>query len=197
MRRSSLAAIILVTSSLGLAATANAQERKGFWFDVGIGVASVWPSAGGQERFGDFSGSAVNLGLGWALNPTVLAGFNMRGAEMDAPGIVSARVPVANFEGTIVYYPSVSSNLFVNGGIGLSLAVMNVDEEGETFRGEIAKGFGFSLGIGYDYYFGSGFRLTAATRYWYGRPGDLVYGDQTFSNWRHSVIDATVSIKWM
>jgi hypothetical protein len=196
MRRLRLAATILVTSSFALAATANAQERKGFWFDFGVGVGGLDVSAGGQDGSRDASGIA-GLKLGWTLNPQVLAGLNLRSATLDVQGAITGAFDVYNVEATVVYYPSVSSGFFVSGGVGGSFLDLVIEEQGTTLTGNISKGLGLSVGAGYDYYLGRGFSITPAASFWYGRTGDVRFRGQTvLTDWSHNVIDATVSIKF-
>jgi hypothetical protein len=175
---------------------ASAQERKGFWFDFGVGLGSAGVSADGVNASREGAG-IVALRLGWALNPQLLAGFELRTAAMDLDGDVSGSFFASNVQGILVYYPRVSSGLFVNGGVGGSFLDVSFEDRGTTLTGNISKGFGVSAGIGYDFYLGRGFSLTPAAGFWYGQTGDVTFrGATVFTGWSHNVVDATISIKF-
>ena len=179
-----------------LASTASAQERKGFWFDFGVGTGSAGVSADDVDSTREGTG-IVALRLGWALNPRLLAGFELRGAAMDLDGDVTGSFFASNVQGILVYYPRAASGLFVNGGIGGSFLDVSFEDQGTTFTANISKGFGFSAGIGYDFYLGRGFSLTPAAGFWYGNTGDVGFrGATVLTGWSHNVIDATISIKF-
>jgi hypothetical protein len=175
-----------------LAATASAQERKGFWFDFGVGVGSSGISTGIDEARD--SAGIVALKLGWALNRQLLMGMEIRMMTLDVTGDIVGVLAAYNVHGTILYYPRASSGFFLSGGLGGAFLDLDPDDQDLT---NVAKGFGLSAGVGYDFYLGRGFSLTPATTFWYGNTGGGSLNAQTsLADWNHNVIDATISIKF-
>lgn len=187
---------LLAVSCFALASDASAQERKGFWFDLGIGIGSAGISSGGADESRGAAGTG-EFRVGWAVNPRFLVGFELRAISVDIAGDIVGTMGAYNVEGVVLYYPRASSRLFVSGGIGGSVLDLEVEEQGTTLSATIAKGFGVSAGIGYDIYLGRGFSLTPAASFWYGHPGDATFrGERFLTDWSHNVVDATVSIKF-
>lgn len=177
---------------------AEAQERKGFWFDFGVGAGSVGLSADGASSEDDRIGSGVaSLSLGWALSPRLLAGFDLRVSVLDVQGDIEGEMALGNFMATLAYYPRDTSGFFVKGGIGGALVDLSFEQQNTTLTTNLAKGLGLSGRVGYDFYLGRGFSVTPSGGVSYGRTGDLVFlGETLFSNWRYTVLDATVSISF-
>ena len=196
MRRPFAVVTVVAMSCVALASEAIAQERKGFWFDVGFGVGSAGVSSDEAEG----SRGAVGIGtfkLGWALNPQLLLGMDFRLMTLDVTGDVVGTLDAYNVEAVVVYYPRVSSGLFILGGVGGSFLDLNIEEQGSTLTSNVAKGIGLSAGVGYDFYLGRGFSLTPAATFWYGHTGDVTFrGGTLASDWSHNAVDATVSIKF-
>lgn len=190
----------LACVAIALPSTASAQERKGFWGSFGLGQGSVGVSAETaasrpfqEKRDG---GGVVELDLGWALNQQLLAGLEFKAMFATLPGDI-ATLDVANVSATLTYYPRPASNFFVRGGVGGSFLDLTFDTPEASPSVETGKGIGFSTGVGYDVYLGRGFSLTPAVGFWYGRPGDLrVAGQTLLRDWKHNVVDVTLSIKF-
>jgi hypothetical protein len=122
---------VLVLLSSVLPSTARAQERKGFWFEVGAGVGFADISADNLEGERD-TGSVVHFELGWALNPKLLVGFELRGMAGNIEGDVTGSVFISNASAIFTYYPRASSGFFVKGGVGGSFLDLAVEEQGTT-----------------------------------------------------------------
>ena len=195
MRRLIVATTVTM-SCFVLAPGASAQERRGFWFDVGIGIGSAEVSSGGVDGSRGSAGTAV-IQVGWALNPQFLVGLELRDIVLDVRGDIVGDVAAINVEGVLLYYPRRSSRLFLSGGIGGSVLDLDAEQQGTTLSGTIAKGLGLSMGVGYDFYLGRGFSITPAASFWYGHPGDAnIRGQTLMTDWSHNVVDATISIKF-
>jgi len=53
---------------------------------------------------------------------------------------------------------------------------------------------GLLAGAGYDIRVGRNISITPAVNYWYGWAGDLAFGGELSTNWKHNVVDFTVGI---
>jgi hypothetical protein len=197
MRRQRRTAALLVIAWIGLASTASAQERKGFWFDIDGGAGSMRLSSDNGSGPREWNGVGA-LAAGWAVNPRLLAGFEMRIMTLDVTGFVVGTMDVYNVMGRVAYYPYASRGFFVKGAAGGTFIDLNVDQQGTTFTANIAKGPGLGAGVGYDVYLGRGFSLTPAVTYWYGRTGSLNILGETFfdGGWTHDVIDMTIGVSF-
>lgn len=197
MRRRLVAAVVGVVI-VGGPRLAEAQGRRGFWFDFGVGVGSVGASADATDGDGGRTGGAVvSLDLGWALRPSLLAGFEIRVIPLDVTGDIVGYVDLYNVMAVVAYYPRDSSGFFVKGGLGGTFLDLNFDEQGTTLTANVAQGLGISGRVGYDLYLGRGFSVTPSGGIWYGRTDGWHFLGQTFfPNWRHNVVDATVSISF-
>src|SRR5262245_41161126 len=116
MRTSRVAAAIVVAMSIGWSSSATAQERKGFWFDFDPGIGSVRVSS--NSGSGDSMWGGVGaLAAGWALNPRLLAGVEMRLMTLDVSGDIAGTMDVYDVLGRVAYYPYSSRGLFVKGAV--------------------------------------------------------------------------------
>jgi outer membrane protein with beta-barrel domain len=196
MRTQRRTAAVFVIACLGLAPTASAQERKGFWFDFQVGAASIDVSANGVSPSRDWGGTA-GFALGWALRPNLLAGVETRFVAGEITGTVDAEIDVYNVMGGVRFYPRPRSGFFVQGSAGGSFVDLNVEAQGTTLTANVGKGLGLSGGVGYDFYLGRGFSLTPALTVWYGRVGDIRFiGETLFSQWRHNAVDLTIGVSF-
>jgi hypothetical protein len=200
VRRTLLFATVAFAIATAMPSTASAQERKGFWGNFGLGQGSIGVSAqtfaGTPFQEDRDAGFVGEIGLGWALNQQLLVGLEVKAMFATLAGDV-ATLDISNVSATLTYYPRPASNFFVRGGVGGSFLDLTFDAPEVSLAVEAGQGIGFSAGTGYDVYLGRGFSLTPAVGFWYGRPGDLRVGGQTFlRNWRHNVIDVTLSIKF-
>lgn len=190
------AAAVLLIACMGVASTASAQERKGFWFDLESGVGSVHVSSdsGSSDRMWGGIGS---LAAGWAVTSRLLAGVEMRLTSLDVSGDIVGTVDLYNVTGRVAYYPYRSRGFFVKGAAGGTFVDLNIDQQGTTFTATIAKGLGLGAGVGYDFYVGRGLSFTPAVTYWYGRTGGWkVFGETFFAGWSHDVVDMTIGVSF-
>jgi hypothetical protein len=196
MRTQRHAAAVLVIACIGLASTASAQERKGFWFEFDGGVASARISAGNFDDSRGWTGGG-GLALGWAVNPRLLAGFELRVTPLDIVGPIEGEVGMYLVGARLAFYPSPSRGFFVKSTIGGSFLDLSYEDSGTTLTAEIGKGLGLGAGVGYDWYLGRGFSLTPSVTYWYGRTGDFRLAGQTFfPDWSHDILDLTIGVSF-
>jgi hypothetical protein len=189
-------AAMLVIACMGLSSTASAQERKGVWFDFGVGIGSLGISATNFDD-GRTGTGVVGLGLGWAATSRVLVGLDMRVAPVEIVGPIDSTVFAYNVGARVAYYPLARRGLFVKGTIGGSFTDVEIEQSGTTLTANVGKGLGLGTGVGYDVYVGRGFSLTPAVTYWYGRPGDFRFVGQTFfSDWSQNVVDVTIGVSF-
>ena len=200
MRSTLRFALVACVVGMALPSTAAAQERKGFWGSFGLGQGSVGVSAQTfaatpfqEDRDAGFVG---DIGLGWALNQQLLVGLEVKAMFASLAGDF-ATLDVSNVSAVVTYYPRPASNFFVRGGVGGSFLDLTFDSPEANLAVEAGRGIGFSGGAGYDVHLGRGFSITPAVGFWYGHPGDLRLAGQTFlKDWKHNVIDVTLSIKF-
>lgn len=193
--------VLLVVLVFGVPGVVTGQERSGFWigFDVGAGSAGTSASGTVGSVFGDYRNwcGASALGLGWAVNPQLLVGIELRGMTWrwwtsDLRGTLD----VTNVSGILAYYPRVASGFYVKGGLGGSFLMMDVEGFGGP-AGDSSQGLGFTTGTGYDVYLGRGFWLTPAVNFFYGQSGDVEFSrDTVIRDWKHNRTDFTVGIKF-
>lgn len=187
---------VLAFICLGWSSTATAQERRGFWFDIDAGVGSVRVSSDRESGPRGWEGIGT-LAAGWAVNPRLLAGVEMRIMSLDVTGDIVGTADVYNVMGRVAYYPNASRGFFVKGAAGGSFIDLNIDQQGTTFTANIAKGLGLGAGVGYDIYLGRGFSVTPAVTYWYGRMDGLnIFGETYLTGWSHDVIDMTIGVSF-
>jgi hypothetical protein len=180
----------------GIPISAHAQTREGFWFGVGGGYGSAGISCdecGDEGREG--SGVAYIRG-GWTLNERALVGIDFNGWSKTArEDDMEMTVNLYSVTGSLTFYPTAASGLFVKAGAGVSTIDVDVDFDGSSVSAELGMGFGFTAGAGYDVRLGRMISLTPAFGYWYGRPGDLKFASETlFHDWRQNVLEFTVGI---
>ena len=210
--------VFLALLSCGLPSLAAAQERTGFWIGFGLGAGSTGISAdnvagriSGEDRD---EGAVGDLGLGWTLNHQLLLGVELKVNTSAQPSegktFSTFSMTLADWLGTLTFYPSRSSGFFVKAGAGVSHVDFDIEwpetiespefatlvfVDGPRFRGTVGKGFGLMTGAGYDLRLGRGFSLVPELTFRYGRPGDIDVGGITqFKNWTHNTIDAKASI---
>jgi hypothetical protein len=164
--RSPLRTLTCVLSLALLATPALAQDapaRDGFFIGFGFG-------GGGGEVSGapDAEGGTGWLTLGGTLSQKVrLAGdFNgfAQGEDSD--------LAVATSTLSVLFYPTVRSNFFLKGGIGIASA--SYTGPGPDAYG---AGFGSLLGAGYDIRLGKNFSITPQFTIFGGQTGDLKNDD--------------------
>ena len=133
----------------------HAQERKGFFFGIGLGYGSLTTSCDGCS--GNATGAlSGHWRLGGAVSERFLLGVESTGwYHDDGYGFVTMGTLTANG----YFYPVASAGLFVKGGAGLANVLST---GGATF------GFGWQIGAGYDIRVGQKTALTPTLTYFNG-----------------------------
>lgn len=176
----------------GQAWAGHPQERQGFWLGIGGGYGSAdatCDECGGGNREGSGAGY---LKLGWTLNERVLLGgeFNLWTKEQEG-----VTLNLYNASGTVTLYPASSSGFFLKGGVGGSFVDTEAQFNGTKISADLGSGFGLLAGIGYDLRVARMVSITPSVNFWYGQPGDLTLGTETFArNWKQNVVDFTVGV---
>jgi hypothetical protein len=152
------------------------QVREGFW--IGFGGGWGWADIGCDECDGDddredsFTGF---LKLGGTINDRVLLGVESNGWTKDEDG---TRVTLGALTGTVTFYPKAQGGFFLKGGAGLSYVSLDIDEDEFFFGASASKtGWGVLAGAGYDLRVGRNVSITPSFNFYYGKPGDLDFGD--------------------
>ena len=187
----------LVTTAVLLATCgvpAHAQEKPFHgWglLGLGTGAANVACSGGGCPGDWKLHGPTLLITVGAMLNPHLGIGIGLdqwwRGpADTEATNT-----------GTLFlhYYPSVRAGAFIESGVGLSRAAVQLDGD-TTAQG---KGFAFMAALGYDVRLhrvnGADLSLIPRVSYVYSSIGDLGYGagkPAFATEWRHQVLSVGI-----
>lgn len=133
-------------------------ERHGFWFSAGAGIGSRGLSCTeciGSQRERGFSG---NLRLGGTVSPQLTFGANIIGwVRTNSEPSGGRHAVFGALMGVAQYYPVKRSGLYVQGGGGYVVDV--VDEEA------VIHGVGMTVGLGFDVRVGESFSLTPQFNY--------------------------------
>ncbi len=158
----------------------------GFGFGGGDGkAANETASATFKEMNLDRSSTTVfmNFKMGATLTPKLLLGGDISaissGADSDG---VTTSVAVVNLDAVATYFP-MERGLFLRGGLGRSSVGYSVDAYGYGDADGTATGFNVMGGVGYAWWLGRQFNLTANldfSRQWYGSSSELNIDDSQF-----------------
>jgi hypothetical protein len=182
-------------SCVGFASVASAashpQERRGFWIGFGAGVGSAHSTCDECDGGGRETAPAGYLKLGGTLSERLLFGgdFNFWSKEQDG-----VTLNLYNAAATLTLYPAPASGFFIKGGLGVALMDTQFREGSTTITVDPGGGVGLLAGTGYDIRVGRNISITPAVNYWYGWAGDLAFGGELSTNWKHNVVDFTVGI---
>lgn len=155
MSRSIVMALALVAALVVAPQHADAQSsqtREGFFIGFGLGGGSFGCADCGDRQ----SGISGQLNLGGALSDQLLLGVLSSGWTKEEGG---ARLTHGNVSAMLQYYPSLTSGLYLRGGVGLSTLEVSTSGGGLTFSGS-ESGLGVSAGLGYDFRTGSNFSVS-------------------------------------
>ena len=145
----SLALVALATAVVAASASAQAPTRSGFFIGFGFGAGSFGVEDV-DERETSLSGY---FKIGGALNDRVLLGAESSGWTKEEDG---ATITSSALSAMVYFYPSAEGGLFLQGGVGVSVLELGVD----NFGSDSENGTAFTLGLGYDVGFGGRFGLT-------------------------------------
>ena len=146
------------------------QTRDGFWIGFGLGYGEAGFSCTGCVDIDRESGFTSFIKLGGTLNEKVLLGADITGWTKEISG---STLTLGNLTGTVFFYPSPQSGLFLKGGVGFSVFTeSNADEVSGT-------GVGLTVGLGYDLRVGRNVSLTPLADFVWGSVGDLEFDGVT------------------
>lgn len=127
----------------------NAQIRKGFWFNGGLGYGSL----GCDGCSGRTGAASWDLSLGGTISPTFLLGVGTSGWTKSQFG---ATTTVGTLDLRAHFYPSAKGGFFLTGGVGassVSTAISGIASGSET-------GLAILIGLGYDIRVASNISIT-------------------------------------
>ncbi|HEX6134646.1 MAG TPA: outer membrane beta-barrel protein [Longimicrobiales bacterium] len=140
--------VLLGILALALPSAADAQAREGFWFNMGLGYGSLGCD-GCDGREGGLSGG---LALGGSVSQKLLIGAGTTGWTKSENDV---RLSVGTFTALVRYYPSETSGLHFNGGLGIGSVQVSSGGVSATETGAAAV-----LGMGYDFRIGENMSIT-------------------------------------
>ena len=156
MRTGLVAGVILSMLIATPASAQYAQTREGFFFGVGMGYGSLGVGCDGCQGAGREGGLSGFLKVGGTVSPHVLLGAETNGWYKSISGY---SLSMANLDGVVYYYPSLTAGVFVKGGLGYS--VLSSDGEDES-------GLGWTFGAGYDFRIGKNTSITPVVNFFRG-----------------------------
>jgi opacity protein-like surface antigen len=190
---------VLITASLPAAAAAQTPTPGGFSLSVGAGVGSADASCDDCNDGDDDDrqiGAAGYIRAGWALNSQVVIGAegSLWRKKEDQDG-ADVTLRMYNLLGTLTFYPSATSGLWVKGGAGLSFADSKFDDGDVELETDTGSGLGVNAGVGYDFRVSDRVLLTPAIDYYYGNIGELTFDDEPFAtDWKQNVLMFTIGL---
>jgi hypothetical protein len=148
------------------------HQRDSWYIGFGLGVGGGNLSQGGTNySFKDYQGNgsttdvSLNFKVGATLSPRLLLGFDgsaVRSAT-DANGITTG-VQISNYDAVVTFFPY-EQGLFLRGGVGLSALSEDVAIAGYGSGTRSTKGVNVLAGVGYAWWIGQKFNLTANLDY--------------------------------
>jgi hypothetical protein len=138
-----------VQASVAPVTPINKHQRRGFWFNGGLGYGSLGCDDCG-DREGGLSGG---IELGGSVSQKVLLGVGTTGWTKDEGG---ATLTVGTLVALIRFYPSATGGFFLIGGLGVG----SIHAEVDGFGSDTETGGGALLGLGYDIRVGENVSLT-------------------------------------
>ncbi len=191
-KRARLLFCVVWLAGAGSAAAGHPQERQGFWLGIGGGYGSADATCDECGEGNREGGGVGYLKLGWTLNESVLLGGEVNAWAKEQEGVW---LNLYNASVTVTLYPTGSSGIFLKGGVGGSFVETEAQFDGSRISADLGSGFGLLAGIGYDLRVARMVSITPSVNFWYGEPGDLTLGTETFArNWKQNVVDFTVGV---
>ena len=141
--------------------------RRDSWY-IGFGVYGgdgQITDAAGTSSLKDFFGTspttiAVNFKIGATLTPKLLLGLDVLSlASAASSNGASASVNIANYDAMATFFP-MERGFFLRGGVGLSRFSLTVSGTGNDGTSSYS-GANLDLGLGYAWWIGKSFNLTA------------------------------------
>jgi len=138
-RRPTTVTVPTVRSALPLDSASNPHERRGFWFDLGIGLGSL----GCSDCVGTVSGVSGQWALGGAINQKFLLGVGTNGWYKSEGGV---NLSLTSIGVLARFYPSAAGGFHLEGGLGYAYGKIGVIDYGAAST----SGTSAVLGLGWD-----------------------------------------------
>jgi hypothetical protein len=176
---------ILVISCLAPIASAEEQHvRQGFWFGLDAGAGHL------KQSFDDRNDEDIYFFLGfkggYAINPHFLMGLELSGWLLEAEDTSDSNKGKGIMQAFLIgqLYPSKESGLYLKAGGGYVENWSNRSGEPNS-----KKGWGFTLGCGYDFIINDLFPDQDIT---FGPFANFSYGET--GSWDHRAITVGISL---
>jgi outer membrane protein with beta-barrel domain len=178
-----LTAATLIALGASSAAAQHPQTREGFWIAFGFGGGSARFSCKPCTSDTTLTSATIDLKMGGTVRPNMLIGGELNAWTKNENG---ETLTIGNLSAVLQYYPAVASGFFLKGGLGY--ATIRDEAGGSTATG---NGFGFIVGLGYDFRVGRNFSLTPIANVYYGGIGELSSGGSSTTGlgWKQSVFE--------
>jgi hypothetical protein len=164
------------------------KTREGWYIGFGLGggdgkVANEIETADFDElHYGGQSNVFMNFKVGATLTPKLLLGGDMSMLmSVASSDDISTSLGILNLDAVVTFFP-MRRGFFVRGGAGISSLSFAIDTPIGDDEGS-ASGFNLMGGLGYAFWLGGQFNLTANldfSRQWYGESDDLDIDDSQF-----------------
>jgi outer membrane protein with beta-barrel domain len=173
---------VLLALGVPCAAAQHPQTRQGFWIGFGFGGGSARFSCNGCTDT-TLTAATGHVKLGGTVRPNLLIGGELNAWTKNQN---SETLTIGNVSAIVQYYPAVASGFFLKGGVGF--ATISDKNTGATATG---NGFGYIVGLGYDFRVARNFSLTPIANVYYGGIGELTTAGSTTSGlgWKQSVFE--------
>lgn len=159
--------VLLVLAIAALPLSAQASHRKGFFIGFGFGGGG-----GTVDNDENVDGGMGWITLGGTVSPRVRLAADFEGM---VPKGDNSDFSLGTSTFSALYYPSVTSNFFLKGGIGA--ATVTYTGAGPNGSG---TGFGGVFGAGFDMMVGKKVSITPQLTFFGGSTGDIRDDDGTF-----------------
>jgi hypothetical protein len=193
-----LVALVTCASVVAVPSEAAAQERKGLFGSVGIGLGATEAEIEPVDFWVDREiGRVTEASVGWRFNRHFALGMEVKTLSGDLVETPQISLTLANVSGAIWIYPG-GSNFFIKGGLGPAYLDMDVRVPGVGAVSGDISGFGYTAGAGYDIRLGRIVSLTPAVGLTLARPEEdsAVLSTPLLRKWTQNTLDFTVSIKF-
>jgi hypothetical protein len=129
------------------ASSTTPSVRQGFFISGGLGYGSAGIDCDGCSKDRE-NGPVAYIRLGGTINPHLRIGVESDGWAKTISGVDEQ---IGFLTADLYVYPSVSSNFWIKGGVGIATA-----KESDNSDEVKANGVGVAVGIGYDLNVGGG-----------------------------------------
>ncbi len=147
-----VAAMAVVLCCLAATADAQASRRQGFYFSMGLGGGADLSVS--DATAGGFAGYLRAAGT---PSPKFVVGGEVKWLVREQ--LSSVWLTRGTGTANLLFYPSPTLDLFINGGLGVSWVAL-YSTAGGAVTDEWNTGFGSTIGVGYDIPITDSFSIT-------------------------------------